>query len=363
MQIIKRGEVTKYAFDARDEPVLHVKQEESFQIETDDALSGLIEDDSDNPKVHQFVGDAHVDALNAAWPPKYNPVVGPIYVEGCEAGDVLAVNLEFIDPWRYGFSGILPGIGPYGESTRWGGQCAEPRVQIIEHLPGPSGKTRDGKGKYSDKLTWDLEPFCGTLATAPEREVFTSLLGQGPFGGNIDCRDVAPGHTILLNSYHEGGLLYIGDIHGGQGDTEFTGIADETRATVQLNCTVIKNRRMPTVRIVKPEHRGGRNQPADGACRLRRLRQYDRLVERGLRHQAAGHLHSHVLRSRLPHPDLPDGARHHHSARCRRGISQAPAEPGVLEGVTYIETPQVRAPMHHPRTSDQKGRDNGSRIE
>ena len=147
MQIIKRGEVTKYAFDARDEPVLHVKQEESFQIETDDALSGLIEDDSDNPKVHRFVGDAHVDALNAAWPPKYNPVVGPIYVEGCEAGDVLAVNLEFIDPWRYGFSGILPGIGPYGESTRWGGQCAEPRVQVIEHLPGPSGKTRDGKGR------------------------------------------------------------------------------------------------------------------------------------------------------------------------------------------------------------------------
>ena len=64
----------------------------------------------------------------------------------------------------------------------------------IEHLPGPSGHTRDGKGVYSDKLTWDLEPFCGTLATAPEREVFTSLLGQGPFGGNIDCRDVCAGH-------------------------------------------------------------------------------------------------------------------------------------------------------------------------
>ena len=253
MQMIKRGEVTKYAFDARDEPVLHVKQEESFQVETEDALTGLIEDDSDDPKVHQFVGDAHVDALNAAWPPKYNPVIGPIHVEGCEAGDVLAVNLEFIDPWRYGFSGILPGIGPYGQSMRWDGQCAEPRVQVIEHLPGPSGHTRDGKGKYSDRLTWDLEPFCGTLATAPEREVFTSLLGQGPFGGNIDCRDVAPGHTILLNSYHEGGLLYIGDIHGGQGDTEFTGIADETRATVQLNCTVIKNKRLPTVRIVKPD--------------------------------------------------------------------------------------------------------------
>ena len=99
MQIIKRGEVTKYAFDAREEPVLHVKQDEAFQLETEDALTGLIEDDSDNPKVHSFVGDAHVDLLNKAYPPIYNPVIGPIHVDGCEAGDVLAVSFDFIDPF------------------------------------------------------------------------------------------------------------------------------------------------------------------------------------------------------------------------------------------------------------------------
>lgn len=253
MQKIHRGEVTTYAFDNRDEPVLRVRPDEVFQVETEDALSGLIEDDSDSPIVHQFVDDPHVQALAAAYPPKYNPVVGPVYVEGCEAGDVLAAHIEFIDPWRYGFSGILPGIGPYGSSTLFDGQLAQARVQVIEHLPGPSGHTRDGKGVYSDTLTWDLQPFCGTLATAPEREVFTSLLGQGPFGGNIDCRDICAGHTIYLNSYNPGGLLYIGDVHGGQGDTEFTGIADETRATVQLRCTVIKNKRLPCVRIEKPD--------------------------------------------------------------------------------------------------------------
>lgn len=253
MQKIKRGEVTKYAFDNRDAPVLRVQPGEVFQVETDDALTGLIEDDSDNPTVHQFVDDPHVAALAVAYPPKYNPVVGPIYIEGCEAGDVLAVHIDFIDPWRYGFSGILPGIGPYGNSTLFDGQCSQARVQVIEHLPGPSGHTRDGKGVYSDRLTWDLQPFCGTLATAPEREVFTSLLGQGPFGGNIDCRDICAGHTIYLNSYNQGGLLYIGDIHGSQGDTEFTGIADETRATVQLSCTVVKNKRLPCVRIDKPD--------------------------------------------------------------------------------------------------------------
>lgn len=251
MKIIKRGKAQKYAFDNRDEPCLAVRPGETFQVETDDALSGLIADDSDRPKVHEFTG-AHFARLARASPGLFNPVVGPIYIEGCKAGDVLAVHIDWIDPWRYGFSGILPGIGPFGDSHRYR-ECAEPHVQLIEHLPGPSGHTRDGTAKYSEHLSWPLEPFIGTLATASEREVFTSVLGQGPFGGNIDCRDICAGHTVFLNSYNDGGLLYIGDCHGGQGDTEFTGIADETRATVQLSCTVVKNKRLPGVRIEKPD--------------------------------------------------------------------------------------------------------------
>ena len=251
MKKILRGKVQKYAFDFRDKPCLRVKQGEKFQVETDDALSGLVADDSDTPTVHSMTGE-HLAKLTRAWPPLFNPVVGPIYVEGCEAGDVLAVHIDWIDPWRYGFSGIIPGMGPLSDQIQFP-DCVEPYVHVIEHFPGPSGHTRDGTGKYSENLSWDLQPFIGTLATASEREVFTSVLGQGAFGGNIDCRDIRAGHTIYLNAYCKGGLLYIGDVHGGQGDPEFTGIADETRATVQLSCTVIKNRRLPCVRIDKPD--------------------------------------------------------------------------------------------------------------
>jgi acetamidase/formamidase len=253
MQTIKRGSLPpKYAFDHRDTPVLRVKQGEPFQIETEDAFTGLIADDSDKPLVHKLANDAFVEKLMQGNPPLLNPVTGPIHVEGCEPGDLLAVKIEWIEPWRYGYTGIIPGIGPLHDSRRWA-DCVDAHVQVIEHLPGPSGTTRDGKGRYSDKLTWDLQPFIGTLAVATEREVFTSLLGQGSWGGNIDCRDLAPGHTILLNSYNEGGLLYVGDVHGGQGDTEFTALADETRATIQLSCTVVKKKRIPCVRILKPD--------------------------------------------------------------------------------------------------------------
>ena len=94
MKIIRRGKVQKFAFDNRDKPCLRVKQGEVFQVETDDALSGLIADDSDNPLVHPMIGE-HVAKLQQSYPPLYNPVVGPIFVDGCEDGDVLALFRRF----------------------------------------------------------------------------------------------------------------------------------------------------------------------------------------------------------------------------------------------------------------------------
>jgi hypothetical protein len=44
MKIIKRGTVTKYAFDNSETPSLRVAQGETFQIETEGAFIGLIAD-------------------------------------------------------------------------------------------------------------------------------------------------------------------------------------------------------------------------------------------------------------------------------------------------------------------------------
>src|SRR3990172_8356892 len=119
MKIVKRGTVTKYAFDNRDEPCLRVAPGEPFQIVTEDAFTGLIADDSDKPQVHRLANNAFVERLMKATPALLNPVTGPIYVEGCEAGDVLAVKIDWIEPWRYGYTGIIPGAGPLHDSRRW----------------------------------------------------------------------------------------------------------------------------------------------------------------------------------------------------------------------------------------------------
>jgi acetamidase/formamidase len=83
--------------------------------------------------------------------------------------------------------------------------------------------------------------------------VTTSIDGQGEWGGNLDIRDVAPGNRIMLPVFHEGGLFYLGDVHASQGDTEFTGTAAETKATVRLRLELIKRRPAGWMRIEKPD--------------------------------------------------------------------------------------------------------------
>ncbi len=127
--------------------------------------------------------------------------------------------------------------------------------------PGPSGTTRDGTLHFNDRISWPITPFIGTLGVAPDREVTTSLDGQGEWGGNLDIRDVAPGNRILLPVFHPGALFYLGDVHASQGDTEFTGTAAETKATVRVKLELIKGKRIPWMRIEKPEPRSCRSTP------------------------------------------------------------------------------------------------------
>ena len=245
MQRITRDQAMKYEFNHRDEPLLRVKEGESFIIETEDAGSGLIRSADIAPRIDDL-------PTRKFDPPKGNPIGGPVYVEGAERGDLLEVTIERITVDDQGFTNFRPGAGPLGDSYTWQ-SLRGPFVHIIKHLPGPSGTTRDGTGILNDKVSWDLQPMIGTIGVAPDREVETSSVGQGPWGGNIDVRDMKEGTKCYINVYHEGGLFYAGDVHAGQGDTEFYGTADETRAELQFSCRVVKNKRIPFLRLDKPD--------------------------------------------------------------------------------------------------------------
>jgi acetamidase/formamidase len=246
MQRIPRDASRKYAFDWRDEPALRVQPGESFEIETFDASTGYFKSAADKAVPGRRPGFDRS-------PPMANPLGGPIFVEGAQRGDTLAVTVEDILVESYSWIAVGPRRGPLGESTRWPELSANYTTRIFPHLPGPSGTTRDGTLQFNDRIAWPITPFVGTLGVAPDREVTTSLDGQGEWGGNLDCRDVRPGNRILLPVFHPGALFYLGDVHASQGDTEFTGTAAETMATVRLRLEVISGRRVSWMRIEKPE--------------------------------------------------------------------------------------------------------------
>ena len=246
MQRIPRDLARKFAFDWRDEPLLRVKPGETFEVETWDSASGYFRTPEDKAIPAKRPGFDRS-------PPLANPIGGPVFVEGAERGDTLVVTIEQIRVESYSWIAVGPRRGPLGESARYPDCSGEYTTKIFRHTLGPSGTTVDGTLHFSERISWPITPFVGTLGVCPDREVATSLDGQGDWGGNLDIRDAAPGNRILVPVYHAGALFYLGDVHASQGDTEFTSTAAETQSTVRLKLDVIKGQRVPWLRIEKPE--------------------------------------------------------------------------------------------------------------
>ena len=86
------------------EPVARVKPGERVVIYTKDALGGKLT--SEDQRVSDVLG------------PYLNPQTGPIYVEGAEPGDTLAVTIEAIEPTRdWAFSCLVPYFGGLTSTT------------------------------------------------------------------------------------------------------------------------------------------------------------------------------------------------------------------------------------------------------
>ncbi|VTS01942.1 acetamidase/formamidase family protein [Tuwongella immobilis] len=246
MQRIVRDQAKKFAFDWRDEPLLTVDPGETFEIETFDASVGYFRSPT----------DLAIPAKRPGFdrnPPLVNPIGGPVYVRGANRGDTLVAVIESITVEGYSWIAVGPRRGPLGDSAKYPELSQQYTTKIFRHEPGPSGTTRDGTLHFSERIRWPITPFIGTIGVCPDREVLTSNDGQGDWGGNLDVRDVAPGNRIYLPVSHPGGLFYLGDVHASQGDTEFTGTAAETQATVRLRLEVVPNRRVPWMRIEKPD--------------------------------------------------------------------------------------------------------------
>jgi amidase len=236
----------EYRFGHRADPRLRVSLGESIICETEDSFIGQMYDHAARP-TSEFVPQM------SSSPVQLNPVTGPIFVDGVQAGDVLVVNIEKVVPASRGFTIIEPRTGPLARNVDWP-LFLEPHVFQFDYLEGPGGTTQDGDlSALNGRIRFPLRPFVGTIGVSPEHEEVSTVVGQGDWGGNIDCRDVTEGSRVYLNSYHEGGLFFLGDMHAAQGDMEFFGTAAEARGEIQLSFDVVPNKRIPFIRVEKPE--------------------------------------------------------------------------------------------------------------
>jgi amidase len=239
MKGVRRADASVYAFDRRIEPCLRVRPDEHFLLETQDTAAGRLVSEGQMPSDRGGLDEI---------PPRVNPVAGPVHIDGVRKGDTLCISIHRLDVSHRQSMTFTSRRGPLKDSLRWA-EADEPGVHILHHRVGASGTMADGTVALKPGMAWPAAPFIGTIAVAPEREVHSTLLGQGAFGGNIDCRHVCAGSKVHMTAQVDGGLLFVGDLHASQGDMEFTGVAAEAEGVVELSVAILGRRSLPFPRI------------------------------------------------------------------------------------------------------------------
>lgn len=203
-----------YGFTPEMAPVATVASGETITFETYDTSTGRID------KAEDVV--AYVAARD---PKKVNPASGPVYVDGAEPGDALAVEILDIKLISPGFTRALKNAGVIQEGIR---DLGIVMVRVDgDHLI------------FGEKLRFPARPMVGVIGTAPAAgTVYTA--DPGPNGSNADFNAMTVGTTAYLPVNVPGALLSLGDLHAAMGDGEVCGTGVEIKGEATVRVTLIK---------------------------------------------------------------------------------------------------------------------------
>ncbi len=231
-------------YDSRLSPVLHMNSGERVRVET--MVAGGLMRLRAGGALESEIPDAlkAVESRVTERGPGAHPMTGPIFVDGAEPGDVLAIHIvaiEFLHPFGVvAFApggGVLPDEFPYAGARllRW-----QAGADHVEFKPGVSLK---------------FAPFFGSIGVAPPA-VSGRISSRPPgwHGGNLDNKDLVVGSTLYLPVHVAGALLSIGDGHALQADGEVTGTALETSLRGTFEIRVIKGKHITWPRAETPTH-------------------------------------------------------------------------------------------------------------
>ncbi len=205
-------------------PKLVVESGEEVEVETWDAFMGVW----DAGATREIVG----------------PMAGPIAVRGAMPGDALKVELLEICPVD-----VAPGRSALHNSSSAHGFLRE---EFNRHHPLVM-PIKDGHLLFPGGIKIPLNPAIGFIATTfTEPQKTTS--DSGPYGGDIDLKELTAGSTIWLPVFVPDALLCLGDVHAVVGDGCVGGTAAECCARVRFRVSVENNAKLCRPRVLTPEH-------------------------------------------------------------------------------------------------------------
>ena len=210
-----------YYLDPATPPAITVESGEELVVETWDAFEGIRD-----PEV--------LEAKSLK-----GPAIGPIYVNGATPGDALRVDFISVTPKEGPVHMVMPGRGFLEEDFTE----AYPTVMEIQggDLVLPNG------------ILLPMMPSMGLVATTPTY-VQSTASDSGPYGGDIDMKELVEGSSLFLPVFVEGGLLALGDCHAVVGDGAVAGTGAECSSDTHIRVTVEKGMEIASPRAITPDY-------------------------------------------------------------------------------------------------------------
>jgi amidase len=214
-----------YAMSPENEPTLRVPAGSRVVFETCDCFEDQIT-------------SADMDFGELDWN-RINPATGPVYVEGAEPGDILAVKIEKINIASQGVMVTGPNLGVMGfDFTQ----------NTIRMVP-----VENGCAVLAENLKVPINPMIGVIGTAPAGGAIACGT-PGDHGGNLDCKQNREGTTLFLPVNVPGALFALGDLHAAMGDGEVAVCGVEVAGEVTVTLEVIKGKKWPLPMAVNKDH-------------------------------------------------------------------------------------------------------------
>lgn len=214
-----------YAMSPDNQPVLRVEAGSRVVFETCDCFEDQIT-------------SADIAFGELDWN-RINPATGPVYVEGAEPGDILAVKIERISIGNQGVMVTGPNLGVMGFDFT---------ENVIQMVP-----VENGEALLSEQLRIPINPMIGVIGTAPATEGI-SCGTPGDHGGNMDCKQIREGTTLFLPVNVPGALFALGDLHAAMADGEIAVCGVEIAGEVTVSLEVIKGKNWPLPMAVNDGH-------------------------------------------------------------------------------------------------------------